>query len=185
MKLAQIVSVIAMAAALSACKTVETPDGKIPAEYIGVAKTLEGAYLGQFDKMPSELSFKMEGDTPVLTYTDIFGHDLIGRNCGSSIGKLKEVTLSDETPPTIEMATFELNPGHCSFDSPTIDVAVSIHGNDVKLDLSAVRSQSQMYVPGQVVCHPDNQGHPVCFEGQGHYETHYNYANGSFTKVLN
>ncbi len=183
MKLAQIISVVAMAAALSACKNVDTPDGKIPAEYIGTAKTLEGHYLGQFDHMPSELSFEVDGDLAVLTYTDIFGHDLLGKGCDSSIGKLKSVTLSDETPPTIESATFELNAGHCAFLSSTIDVNVSVHGTDTQLDLSAIRSASQFYVPGQPVCHDDGHGHVFCSETPGHYETHYNYANGSFKKV--
>jgi hypothetical protein len=59
-KLSFVLSVAALAVTMSACKSVDTPDGKIPAEYVDMAKTYEGTYEGQFDGLKGELTFKMD-----------------------------------------------------------------------------------------------------------------------------
>ncbi len=181
MKFTRIVSVLAMAIALSACKTVDTPDGKIPSEYVGAAKAFEGTYSGRFDGMKGDLTLKIDGDMPVLTYTDSFGHDLLGKGCGSSIGKLKSVSISDSN--TIDSADFELNTGSCAFEGRTLSVSISIRGNETEFNLSAVRDHFQSFVPGDIVCHGDAHGHEYCHQTPGHFIIHYNYARGSFKKT--
>jgi hypothetical protein len=171
-----------MAAALSACKTVDTPDGKIPAEYVGAAKKYEGTYHGRFQGVDGDLTLKIEGDTPVLTYTDAQGHDILGSACGSSIGLMKNVTVSDGEPVSIENAAFEFNPGRCAEDH-TLLVGVSTDNNTTTIDVSVIKGHYEFYVPGQIVCNPGPHGHPVCFETPGHYETRYRYATGSFKKT--
>jgi hypothetical protein len=179
MKLSHFVPVIALAAALSACKTVDTPDGKIPAQYLSLAKTLEGTYHGKFERMDSDITLTIEGDTPVLTYTNAWGHDLLGQGCGSSIGKLKSVSVSGpDANLSIDNASFEFNPGKCLALGKTVDVSIRNQVDGTKLDVSVLKDSHQVYIPGHYYCNP---GEP-CYTDPGHYDTIFNYYSGSFKK---
>lgn len=182
MKISSLLSVVALAVAVSACKTVETPDGKIPAEYVDAAKKYEGTYHGHFENMIGDLTLKIDGQTPVLTYTDNVGNDIMGKGCGSSIGLMKSVTVSDGTPIEIQDATFQFNPGFCG-EGHNLEVGVSSDDNGTTIRLSVVKGYYSFYVPGQMVCQHGPHGHPVCYETPGHYETRARYAYGAFKKA--
>ncbi|MFL5812065.1 MAG: hypothetical protein ACJ763_00690 [Bdellovibrionia bacterium] len=181
MKISSLLSIALMAVAVSACKTIETPDGKIPAEYVDAAKKYEGTYHGHFEHMAGDLTLKIEGTTPVLTFTDGQGNDIMGKGCGSSIGLMKSVTVSDGDQVAIQDATFQFNPGYCG-EGRELQVNVSPRDDGTVINVSAVKGHYEFYVPGQMVCQPGHHGHPVCYETPGHYEIRYRYVFGSFKK---
>jgi hypothetical protein len=180
-KITSLLSMALVAVAVSACQTIETPDGKIPAEYVDAAKKYEGTYHGHFDNKVGDLTLKIEGTTPVLTYTDSQGNDIMGKGCGSSIGLMKSVTV-DGDPVSIQDATFMFNPGYCG-EGHNFEVSVSNRDDGTVINVSVVKGHYEFYVPGQVVCQPAGpHHHPVCYGTPGHYETRYRYAYGSFKK---
>lgn len=100
--------------ALSACKTVEIEDGRVPGKYLSQAKKLEGIYKGNFNGVAGDLIISFEGDKPVVTYRNPQGTDILNNNCGSSFGNLQKVTVKSENrKPRVSNALFAFNIGNC------------------------------------------------------------------------
>lgn len=104
---------------LSACKDISVdPTGAVPSAVASNLVSYKGAYQGTLYVRSSQslnqivqnnftVRFDVAGDRPVVT-TDT---DILGKGCGSSIGKLLNVTTGGAWQA---IATFEFNPGACS-----------------------------------------------------------------------
>jgi hypothetical protein len=181
MKLSPIILSWILVLGLSACKTVETPNGKVPSEYLDQAKSLEGNYLGTWNGVPSELSLKFNGDTPVLTYTDFAGHDLLGLGCGSEIGQLAGVSL--DPLANIQNAYFVLIQGKCFVEGQVVALDFKNQNDDALIDVSVVKSHEVIHIPGQEICYNNALGGYACSVTLEHDETVYDTLQGQFKKV--
>jgi hypothetical protein len=181
MKLTRIALAMFLVLGLSACETIDTPDGKIPSQYLDAAKPLVGTYQGHFNHVSGEFALKLDGDTPVLTYTDATGHDLLGSGCGAVIGKMTQVGISNDK--SVGSARFELDPGKCNIEGHTVGLEFNQKSDGVILDVSIVRGHREYWVPGEVNCWPDGHGHVYCNHYPGHMETVFDTINGQFRKA--
>lgn len=108
---------LTLALALSACEeTVRSKDGTIPAEYLSYAQHYLGLYQGQFDGVNGQLEISLNGNKPVVIFTDEFGgNDLVSR-CQSSIDQLHSVDVRVNKDKQIELVSairFRFYPGKC------------------------------------------------------------------------
>ncbi|MFL5812297.1 MAG: hypothetical protein ACJ763_01870 [Bdellovibrionia bacterium] len=179
MKFTQFILSLFLVLALSACKTVKTPEGKVPAEYLDAAKTLAGTYQGDFNGVPSEILLQFDGATPVLTYTNVAGHDLLGVGCGSEIGKLAGVTL--DPLAYVTDAYFELSPGNCPVEGQIVTLEFQQKGDE--LTVSVVKGHRIVHIPAQESCHSDAWGSYTCDEILESDETVYDVLQGTFKKL--
>lgn len=93
------------------CKEISTSDGRIPQEYIEMAKPYMGNYVGQFEKVPTQLSLSMDGTGYVQLSVD---GDLLGAGCDSKIGSLKTVSVSGtKANPKVERVEFNFDSSKC------------------------------------------------------------------------
>lgn len=93
--------------ALNACR-VDTPDGKIPEDYIAQAKQMVGNYRGQMQGgQAGALTFRLDGTRVIVKMT---GGRLLGADCSSDIGSLRSVEVSGNT---VSEAIFDLNGADC------------------------------------------------------------------------
>jgi hypothetical protein len=180
MKFTQFALSLALVIGLSACKTVKTPEGKIPSEYLDAAKTLAGTYQGQFNGVPSEILLKFDGAAPILTYSNSTGHDLLGVGCGSEIGKLAGVSL--DPLAYVETAYFALSPGNCPVEGRIVTLKFKNQGGDTVASVSIVKSHRAVHTPGQEVCHGNGFGGWDCDEVLERDETVYETLDGQFKK---
>lgn len=100
---------------LSACKSVDIQDGKVPSEYLAQMKKYEGIYHGSFESNASQIEIRFKNDIPEVIYTDEFGHEILDEKCHSHIGQLKKLTVYDEDNNTFNsQAVFAFDPGSCT-----------------------------------------------------------------------
>lgn len=184
MKLTQVALAAVLLVGLSACETIDTPDGKIPSQYLDAAKPLVGTYQGHFNHVSGEFTLKLDGETPVLTYSDASGHSILGPECGAVIGQMTQVYLSDDN--TVGGAHFMLDPGKCMIEGRTVDVDVSQGSDGITLDVSIIRGHHQYWVPGDMTCWHEggyHGGFTHCQHLPGHMEVVYDRINGQFKKA--
>jgi hypothetical protein len=181
MKFTQFALSLFLVLGLSACKTVKTPDGNVPAEYAAAAKTLAGTYQGDFNGVPSEISLQFNGDAPVLTYTNVAGHDLLGVGCGSEIGKLAGISL--DPLASVEAAYFTLLPGNCLVEGQIVTLEIKKQGSDTLAALSVVKGHRIVHIPGQEICHGNGFGGYDCDVVLERDETVYDTLQGQFKKL--
>ena len=91
----------------------DTPDGKVPHEYVGQAQQYQGQFQGQFDGKPTEMGLWMDGDRPYVVVQNQ-QNDLIGQECGSTVGQLQGVDVEqDDGQQYLEGAQFQFDGGQC------------------------------------------------------------------------
>jgi hypothetical protein len=177
----QVIVGILLMVGLTACEAVDTPDGKIPSQYLNAAKALVGTYQGQFNHAASELSLKLDGDTPVLTYTDARGHDLLGPDCGSLIGKMTKLGISIDEK--VGSAIFEFNPGKCTIEGRVVDLDFNQSSDGIAISISMISGHHSEWIPGDTDCSADSRGHIHCHHTPGHWITVNETIEGKFKKM--
>lgn len=111
---------------ITACKTIDIKDGRIPSKYLSQAKKIEGSYKGEFNGIAGNLVISFNGDKPIVEYHNRHGDDLLNNNCHSSFGDLLKVTVKNENKkPSLSNAIFSFDTGECS---------LMIYGRDISLD---------------------------------------------------
>lgn len=115
-----------LATATVGCKSVEIQNGEVPAEYLYLAKKFEGQYEGKFNGIAGQLLVRLEGNKPVVEFSNSTGSDILNSGCESSIGNLKTVHLKGtKENPQIDSAVFVFNPGKC---------ALQVQGREITFD---------------------------------------------------
>ncbi|HEY8271168.1 MAG TPA: hypothetical protein VIG33_09800, partial [Pseudobdellovibrionaceae bacterium] len=93
---------------LTACKTIDINEGRVPSEYLAQAKQLAGTYKGSFNGVAGDLVISFNGDKPVVKYHNSHGDDILNNNCHSSFGDLLQVTVKNERKnPSVSRALFD------------------------------------------------------------------------------
>ncbi|MGZ3742566.1 MAG: hypothetical protein ACXWRE_08120 [Pseudobdellovibrionaceae bacterium] len=111
---------------ITACKTVDIKDGRVPSQYLSEAQKLAGTYKGSFNRVPGNLTISFQGDKPVVAYHNSHGDDILNNNCHSSFGNLLQVTVKEaHHTPYISNADFDFDAGDCS---------LMVSGRDISLD---------------------------------------------------
>lgn len=101
-------------AAVVGCNEIDVKDGKVPNEYLSVARQYTGVYRGKFEGRAGQIELRLEGNTAVLSYRDARGDDLLRPECGSRIGLLRTVSVSEHNGAyELKSAKFDFNPGDC------------------------------------------------------------------------
>jgi hypothetical protein len=165
--------------ALISCKEVAVKDGRIPTQYISQARALEGTYDGKFEGHKGSLTLEIRGDTPVLSYADDRGHDLLGPFCESEIGKLTKVAFTgNKNNPVLDKAYFAFNPYRCAMvQGKELAVQIVKNGKAIPLNLTLLDRTQQ-----REICEyppPRPGGAP---ERRCHYEILTTYKRGVFKK---
>ena len=159
---------LAFVLVLSGCKYVDIKDGKVPAEYLTTAKTLEGVYKGSMEGIPAEIAIKFNEDVPKLTYTDAGGNDIIRSGCGSTIGLLEGVLVDEDGNNgfKVKQADFDFNAGNCHQQVRGRQVSLDFNNNNGKMTvnlrlLDHVETHYNCYwepgnhnYPGHQICNP-------------------------------
>jgi hypothetical protein len=181
MKLTRVLSLVAFALALSACNTVQTPDGKIPADFVGYAQQVMGTYTGEFNGRATQITLKLDGQTPVVSFSNDQG-DLLAKDCGSEIGRMTSITtdyVGLSNNEAISSATFEFSPGKCFLEGHEMTFSFDSHQH---LDLSVARETRVIHEPGYTNCGQDSMGHVVCYYQPGMDQIETFYVTGHFKK---
>ncbi len=169
-----------LAFGLFGCDSIKTPDGKVPSKYLDVAKVLVGTYQGQFNDVSGEISLQLEGDTPVLTYTDARGHDLLGPDCGSLIGKMTELGISSDDQ--VGSASFELDPGKCNIEGRAVNLDFAQSSDGITVNVAVLSGRHNVWVPGGNDCSSDAHGHTHCHHLPGQWVSVDKTIKGKFKK---
>lgn len=112
----QFLGILLFCAALVGCKEVTLQDGRIPAQYLKMARTIEGVYGGSFDGVRAEVRLHLEEDRLIFNYSDRTSNDMLGPECQSEVGKLKKILVQRRgRRDQITYLEFQFNPGYCSF----------------------------------------------------------------------
>ncbi|MFL5812298.1 MAG: hypothetical protein ACJ763_01875 [Bdellovibrionia bacterium] len=180
MKLNHAVVSLFLVLGLSACKTVETPDGKIPAEYLETAKTLAGTYKGEFNRVSGEISLAFDGATPVVTYTDASGHDLLGPGCGSEIGTLTQIDVSMDEK--LGEAVFAFSPGKCQIEGRSVYLGIKQKSDGILVYVKIIKGHRMEHTPGDTSCNMDGHGQMHCVHFPGSWVKVDDYISGKFEK---
>jgi len=130
---------VLFALSLAGClNVVETPDGRIPRNLLEVTSPLQGKYRAFIDSSHQksvfhpdlrqgevELQIKPDGQVALTSTVD-----LVGPDCGSTIGQLLRVGVAPDQPHLWEdyVADFELNPGRCKVIQNILSLHVSPNG---------------------------------------------------------
>ncbi len=103
---------------INSCEEVEFRDGRVPNEYISVARPLMGTYVGHIASRDNHLTLKLETNLAILTFKNKDGADLIGKNCGSQVGRLLRGKVDSDSK--VEYLIFSFNPGSCNIPAKEI-----------------------------------------------------------------
>jgi hypothetical protein len=108
----------------ASCKSVETPGGHVPAQYLAQAKRAAGNYTGTFEGVPTTLTVRFDGDRPRIDVRNA-QNDLLGRGCGSTVGLLQSAELDEQDGAhyALRSATFAFSPGRCSVEGRTLELS--------------------------------------------------------------
>jgi hypothetical protein len=122
MKLANcIVLALALVAASSCENEVQIAGGKVPSAYLPEAQVAMGTYVGSFNGLNNTLTATLSDNVVLLTAS----RDLIDARCGSSIGLLQSVGVTQDQNKNIVIqdAAFGFDPGLC----------IDVQGNTLNL----------------------------------------------------
>lgn len=129
--------ILGLSFVLSACKSVEIKDGKVPDEYMSQAKKFEGAYKGRFENREGELIVSFTGNIPRVSFRGLNGsNDLLGDNCKSSIALLKSVDTSTDGK-RVKRVYFGFNPGKCKASGRQLMLSFDGDTNQIKAEVEA------------------------------------------------
>ena len=96
-------------------QTVAVQNGELPENLVSYVSPYLGTYNAKinaaFSKDQGQVSLGLDGRRVIVTST----MDVVGENCGSSIGDLEQVFVETDSNgvSSIGSATFALNPGRC------------------------------------------------------------------------
>ena len=104
-----------LALGISACNETRTPQGKIPAQYVYQAHQYQGSYYGHFRGEPTRVGLYMNEDQPYVVVENHQNNDLLGANCGSTVGLLSSVQGAQDVygQEVLQTAKFDFNAGQC------------------------------------------------------------------------
>lgn len=160
------------------CKEIKTPDGNLPVEAIEVAQELTGTYVGKFNGEPATIQFELEGSAPKVTFqTDAGSKDIIGDDCGSTIGDLRKVKIKEKKGSIL--ARFQFDSGDCEIEDQFVSFAFKGNG---KLKVEILKDYTLVYIPNHDlnIPLPDVSDLPT---GSRDFEYFPNYLTGKFAKV--
>ncbi len=103
---------------INSCEEVEFRDGRIPNEYVSVAKPLMGTYVGHIGSRDNQLTLKLESNLAMLSFKNRDGADIIGKNCGSQVGRLLRGKVDSDSK--VEYLIFSFKPGSCNIAAKEI-----------------------------------------------------------------
>lgn len=147
---------------LAACKTVTIENGKIPDEYVGIAKKYEGQFKGAFNGRKGTLSFELRGTLAVLSFANAGSNDLLGADCHSQIQELSSLYVGGSNDnPELRSAVFKFDPGNCDYSVRGREIEVSSDGDGV-LRISLLQDRTWERVCRWEVGDPRYGGHEVC-----------------------
>lgn len=124
----------AICLSIVSCRYVKITNGRIPAAYLNQVKQIEGVYVGRMDSQSVTLKVQLEGD-----YLRVTAHpDILGSNCQSRIGNLKEVMVKGREPNyEVTDAYFDFDPNFCSANILGRSLAFGIKKSGANIKLSA------------------------------------------------
>lgn len=168
---------------LVGCDDIETPNGKIPAQYISKAQKLVGAFQGQFKRKPTTVILSLEGHSPIVEIHNNAANDLLGAPCQSQIGKLIKISLDEND---VGSAVFEFSGNKCFVQGETI----TLHFKDNSLtaiDLldsytwenNCYPNAGFIYRSNHAPVMPPSAPDPNC-----RWESRPNYLLGKFERVM-
>lgn len=187
LKLKQSAMAVLALVALSACNEIETPDGRVPAEFLGYAQQLVGSYGGQFEGQPTTIGLQMNGDMPYVTVTNT-GNDILGPSCRSQIGQLVSIRGEKHNNNTysLESATFAFSPGNCNAQGRTVTFEFS---RDYRtIDASILQSSHTItylchgFAPEMASARAPRDWEPPHNPIKWCHDTTYNYYEGRMTR---
>lgn len=177
MKFHQILLCLFSGLLLTSCKYVRIKEGRIPEQYLPIAKKYEGTYVGAFQGRKGAMKFELQGTKAVLSFLNGHDNDILGSECDSVIGELTYLKLGGtKEKPVLRSASFKFDPGSCRYavDGRTLEIYDSGKALEVEiLEQSKVESNCR-WQPGNP---PNGGGTQVCDP-----QTFNIYLNGSFKK---
>ncbi|MGZ3695420.1 MAG: hypothetical protein ACXWQO_14985 [Bdellovibrionota bacterium] len=126
--------------AITGCEQ-QTPDGRIPADYLAEAKKMVGDYHGQMEGgQKGTLSVRLNGDKIIAK----FSRSLL--SCGGKIGNLQSVDVSGSS---LNTATFALSNASC------------VEGNQLEFQVSSdqrtLSLRLQAYTTSETTCPTESE----------------------------
>jgi hypothetical protein len=158
------------------CRSVKITNGRIPATYLSQVKLIEGVYEGRMDSQFVKLNVQLEGDYLRVTASP----DILGSDCKSRIGDLKEVMVKGREPNyEVTDAYFDFDPNYCSANILGRNLAFSIKKSGATIKLSA--SILERMNPRRV-CNPICMPNAGCIDNCHDEYTDPVYIYGDFVK---
>lgn len=157
MKKIKVLLLLTTVTALSACdSTINTPDGKVPPQYLQLAQQYTGVFVGSFEGSPTTLTLALDGASPTLAVSND-NHDLVGRDCDSSIGRMTDVSV-DKTASEkliVDGLRFSLDRGQC--EQALSDNHVTVRFDDANHFYAFIYRNND-----SDSCYPGPDGDPDC-----------------------
>lgn len=173
-KMIQISILLSALFVLASCDDIDTPNGEIPAKYLDLAKQYEGVYVGVFNGVKGELTIKLNGNKPELSFSGEEGTDILDRDCKSQFGDLKSINGSnDDGKLTLETAVFNFDPNLCRRLVQDRSIRLNFENGGKKIEASMLQ-----YLRTRQVC--DVVGFPPTQRCRDEVDSRYLY--GDFRK---
>lgn len=108
---------------LTACKTIETPNGELPDEAMAYAGQVVGTYQNRADL--SEITVSLSGKRLIATHSSKNNLDVLESKCDTDIGLLREIRVGNDGKKI--RGTFDFNRNYCTptLVGTTIELQVS------------------------------------------------------------
>lgn len=112
--------------ALSACKTIDTPHGELPAEAMQYVGKVVGTYQNTADQ--STVDIRMNGNRLIASYSSKTNQDILNSSCGSRIEDLTKIIVNSNNNVT---GVFAFNRNLCvtTLQGETIELQANESGN--------------------------------------------------------
>lgn len=144
MRILSLLSLFGLLSILAGCKTVDIENGQVPADYVHLAKKLEGVYEGSFNGVPGQLIMTMVGDQPILEFKSPRGADLLDPRCQSQIGLLKRVHIKgQQSNPIVDSAEFQFSAGNCKSSVVGNELSLNFRSSYNRVEVSLLKEQKQ------------------------------------------
>jgi hypothetical protein len=101
------------------CREVELKDGRIPKEYLNMARTYEGEYAGKFENRKGSFFLTLDGSRMRVKFVGADGStDLLSPECQSKLGNIKSVSAEElsQNRYVLKSANVQFNPNRCSHE---------------------------------------------------------------------